>query len=157
MALPTTSPTAKITLNQGGTPVAFGKGFWSYVHADEEAEGGRIARLARDVRDQFQVLTSEPLELFLDRDPLSWGDAWRDKIDSNLASVAFFIPVLTPRYFMSPECAINSQGFDIRRHNKACQILSMGRLARTEVHGAFVRGISPGRRQTRGAIGGSQP
>jgi hypothetical protein len=36
------------------------QGFWSYVHADDEAEGSRISRLARDVAGQFQILTGEP-------------------------------------------------------------------------------------------------
>lgn len=91
--------------------MAASEGFWSYVHADDEAEGSRISRLARDVSGQFQMLTGEPLELFLDRDAIKWGDEWKDKIDSSLASVAFFIPVLTPRYFMSPECRRELQFF----------------------------------------------
>ena len=91
--------------------MAASEGFWSYVHADDEAEGSRISRLARDVSGQFQMLTGEPLELFLDRDAIKWGAEWKDKIDSSLASVAFFIPVLTPRYFMSPECRRELQFF----------------------------------------------
>ncbi len=86
-------------------------GFWSYVHDDDEAEGGRIARLANDVAAQFKMLTGEPLALFLDKDALEWGDKWREVVDSNLASVAFFIPVLTPRYFMSAECRRELQMF----------------------------------------------
>lgn len=87
------------------------QGFWSYVHADDQAEGERISRLARDVAGQFEMLTGEPLDLFLDRDAISWGEDWRNKIDSSLASVAFFIPVMTPRYFMSPECRREMQFF----------------------------------------------
>ncbi len=87
------------------------QGFWSYVHADDEAEGGRISRLARDVTGQFELLTGEPLTLFLDRDAIKWGEDWQSKVDSSLASVAFFIPVLTPRYFMSPECRRELQFF----------------------------------------------
>jgi len=34
-------------------------GFWSYVHADDDAESGRIAQLARDVVAQFEMLTGE--------------------------------------------------------------------------------------------------
>lgn len=79
-------------------------GFWSYVHADDDAESGRIAQLARDVRAQFEMLTGESIELFLDRDQLGWGDDWRPEIDASLASVAFFVPVITPRYFKSKEC-----------------------------------------------------
>ena len=48
--------------------MANSQGFWSYVHADDQAEGERISRLARDVADQFEMLTGEPLALFLDRD-----------------------------------------------------------------------------------------
>lgn len=79
-------------------------GFWSYVHADDQAEGDRISRLARDVIAQFEVITGETTSLFLDKDDIVWGENWRDTIDKNLASAAFFIPVMTPRYFMSPEC-----------------------------------------------------
>ncbi len=57
------------------------------------------------------MLTGETIELFLDKDTLEWGDKWRDKIDDTLASVAFFIPVMTPRYFMSPECRRELQYF----------------------------------------------
>lgn len=87
------------------------QGFWSYVHADDQSDGDRISRLARDVVDQFQMLTGETISLFLDKDALSWGDDWHNKIDLSLSSVAFFIPVMTPRYFMSPECRRELQFF----------------------------------------------
>ena len=87
------------------------QGFWSYVHEDDQVEGGRISRLARDVVAQFEMLTGDKLALFLDRDAIKWGEAWHEKIDSNLASVAFFIPVMTPRYFMRPECRRELQLF----------------------------------------------
>jgi hypothetical protein len=79
-------------------------GFWSYVHADDDAEGGRIVELAHDVVSQFELITGETVELFLDRDRLEWGDDWQPKVDSNLASVAFFIPIITTRFFASTEC-----------------------------------------------------
>jgi hypothetical protein len=79
-------------------------GFWSYVHADDKAENGRISLLAHHLVAQFEMLTGEPLSLFLDKDAIGWGEKWRDEIDSNLASVGFFVPVLTPRYFKSVQC-----------------------------------------------------
>lgn len=80
------------------------EGFFSYVHRDDVAEGGRICQLARDIKDQYEMLTGESISLFIDRDAIKWGEKWKELIDKNLASVAFFIPVLTPRYFQSPEC-----------------------------------------------------
>jgi len=79
-------------------------GFWSYVHDDDDADYGRISQLARDVRAQFEMLTGESINLFLDRDQLVWGDDWRPKIDASLSSIAFFVPVITPRFFRSEEC-----------------------------------------------------
>lgn len=87
------------------------QGFWSYVQQDDAADGGRIIRLAKDVVDQYEMLTGEKICLFLDKVAIEWGDDWRNKIEENLASVAFFIPVLTPRYFMSPECRSELQVF----------------------------------------------
>lgn len=87
------------------------KGFWSYVHADDDADGGRVTRLAHDVAAQYEMLTGEKIELFLDRDDISWGEECRKRIDESLSSIAFFIAVLTPRYFLSPECRRELQKF----------------------------------------------
>ncbi|MEI3866498.1 toll/interleukin-1 receptor domain-containing protein [Microbacterium sp. CCNWLW134] len=89
-------------------------GFWSYVHADDDAEGGRIAQLGRDIAAQFELLTGESIELFLDRDSLEWGAQWRERIETSLATIAFFVPVLTPRYFASAACRAELQTFSRR-------------------------------------------
>jgi hypothetical protein len=87
------------------------KGLWSYVHADDQDEGGRIRQLARDVKAQFEMQTGDTIELFFDADAIEWGDKWREKIDDGLATIAFFMPVLTPRYFQSAECRRELQSF----------------------------------------------
>ena len=87
------------------------KGFYSYVHNDDKAEKGRITQLVRDIVEQYGLITGDRIELFLDKDDLKWGDNWRAKIDDNLGSIAFFIPVLTPRYLMSMECRREMQYF----------------------------------------------
>lgn len=80
-------------------------GFWSYAHADDEAEGGRILQLADLVKAQYAAVTGgDELRLFIDRDDLEWGDEWRPKIEEALGVITFFIPVVTPRYLKSPEC-----------------------------------------------------
>src|SRR5215467_3239804 len=86
-------------------------GFWSYVHDDDDAEGGRIVQLARDVVKQYELITGDSIEIFLDRASVAWGEDWRDKVDASLASILFFIAVITPRYFRSPECRRELQTF----------------------------------------------
>lgn len=89
-------------------------GFWSYVHADDETDMGRVSQLARDLVSNYEALRGESIKLFLDRDDLHWGDTWRSEINGALSNVAFFVAVLTPRYFQSPECRREFQYFSER-------------------------------------------
>ena len=57
------------------------------------------------------MATGDTIDLFLDKDDLEWGDTWRQKLDESLSSVAFFIPVMTPRYFLSSQCRGEFQFF----------------------------------------------
>ena len=93
------------------------QGFWSYVHDDDKVDRGRISQLARDVVDEYLMLTGEEISLFLDKDTIEWGENWLNKIDSSLSSVGFFIQVITPRYFMSPQCRRELQFFARRANN----------------------------------------
>lgn len=78
-------------------------GFWSYVHADDEQDGQRITLLASLLRAEYELLTGESLEIFVDV-ALDWGDDWRSRIEEALAVTTFFIPIVTPRFFHSEEC-----------------------------------------------------
>ncbi len=79
-------------------------GFWSYAHDDDKLDNGAILKLAHLIAEEFALLSGEPLNLFIDQDSIAWGDAWRERINSALAQTTFFIPVITPRYFLQPEC-----------------------------------------------------
>lgn len=79
-------------------------GFWSYTHRDDRLDGGRIARLSEQIANAFEIITGEPLEIFLDKKSLEWGDAWRMRLDSALTSTTFLIPIVTPKFLMSQEC-----------------------------------------------------
>ena len=83
-------------------PTNYAGAFLSYVHKDDY--DGRISCLREDVRAEYETITGDPLDLFLDTEDLEWGDQWRTKIDDNIADHACFIAVMTPRYFLSPEC-----------------------------------------------------
>lgn len=77
--------------------------FYSYVHDDDEAEGGRIPRLARDINARYRLLFGEELDVFIDKD-LKWGEEWRNRIDHRLARATFFVPVVTRRFLQSEQC-----------------------------------------------------
>lgn len=78
-------------------------GFWSYVHADDTSENGRILRLSELIKEQYALLTGVDLKIFVDRD-IEWGQEWKRRIDESLQVTTFFIPILTPRYFLSEAC-----------------------------------------------------
>ncbi|MGM0360653.1 toll/interleukin-1 receptor domain-containing protein [Streptomyces griseoaurantiacus] len=79
-------------------------GFWSYTHRDDEIEQGRIKRLAQKIANEFEGITAEELEVFIDKKDIKWGDEWRKRIDNALVGSIFFMPIVTPRFFKSEEC-----------------------------------------------------
>jgi len=85
--------------------------FWSYARRDDEAENGRIVQLARDINAQYEMITGETLKAFIDRDSIALGENWRERIDESLVTAAFFVPILTPHYFMRSECRRELQTF----------------------------------------------
>jgi hypothetical protein len=78
--------------------------FLSYANLDNEREGGRIVRMRDLLRGEYEMLTGETIEIFVDRTNIGWGDDWRTEIESALEATTFFIPILTPTYFSRDEC-----------------------------------------------------
>lgn len=83
-------------------PIA--KAFLSYAHLDNDSEGGRILRLKGLIENEFLLLTGSRIEIFTDDSGILWGDDWRERIEEALQETTFFIPVLTPTYFVRDEC-----------------------------------------------------
>ncbi|RKR20512.1 toll/interleukin-1 receptor domain-containing protein [Arthrobacter oryzae] len=80
------------------------KAFLSYAHVDNEREDGRIRRLAELLRAEFEFLTGETIDIFVDSAEIRWGHDFRAQLDEALQNTTFFIPVLTPTYFLREEC-----------------------------------------------------
>lgn len=80
------------------------KAFLSYAHADNEREDGRIRRLAHLIRSEFEFLTGETIDIFVDSAEIRWGQDFRNRLDEAMQNTTFFIPVLTPTYFLREEC-----------------------------------------------------
>ena len=94
----------RIALPTMSEPTGQAAGFWSYTHQDNDQDDGRILRLSERIRAEYSLLTGDDLNLFVDREGIAWGNEWRQRIDGALDLTAFFIPVVTPRYFTRDEC-----------------------------------------------------
>lgn len=78
--------------------------FISYTRSDNQQFNGVVDRLKQDLAGRFEATTGRPLQVFLDRETIGWGDDWRKKIRTSIESATFFIPVVTMRYFQSGPC-----------------------------------------------------
>lgn len=79
-------------------------GFWSYTHRDNDLDRGRVARLAQDIVDEYELQTGKPLRMFVDSISIEWGNEWRRNIDEALDGIVFFIAIITPLYLRSIAC-----------------------------------------------------
>ena len=73
------------------------KGFFSYAHGDDVRNS--LTELKQDLITEYHQVTGEELQIFFDKDGISWGDLWQDNIVAGIDSSAFFIPILSPLYF----------------------------------------------------------
>lgn len=80
------------------------KCFISYVHSDNESFRGVADRLKSDISNQYEAHTGRPLDIFLDRESIGWGQDWPSRIRESVESATIFIPVVTMRYFQSESC-----------------------------------------------------
>ena len=78
-------------------------GFWSYVHADNDAVDGAILNLRKLIVNAYSIITGGDLTLFVDTE-INWGEEWEKRIADSIAGTTFFIPVITPRFFKSKAC-----------------------------------------------------
>jgi TIR domain len=77
--------------------------FFSYVHFDDQTDGGRLTEFRKRLSAEVRVQTGEEFPIFQDKD-LKWGENWKKRIDESLDSTTFFIPIITPSFFNSQPC-----------------------------------------------------
>src|SRR3984893_4699706 len=91
-------------------PVAF----LSYVRSDDAHDFGRISELRRSLEGEVKIQTGHAFHIFQDRNDISWGEQWKERIESALRGVTFLIPIVPPSYFQSPACRSEFHTFLIR-------------------------------------------
>ena len=91
--------------------------FFSYVHSDDEHDGGQITRLHDLLQGEVRMQLGEAdFDIFLDRDDIAWGQNWRGRIDASLGAVTLLIPIVTPTFFASAECRRELERFLTREN-----------------------------------------
>jgi hypothetical protein len=86
-------------------------GFMSYVRDDDTYERGRLTELRTRLSGEVAAQRGEPFPIFQDREDISWGQQWQERIDSSLDSATFLIPIITPRFFRSEACRAELERF----------------------------------------------
>jgi formylglycine-generating enzyme required for sulfatase activity len=79
--------------------------FLSYTRFDDRH--GRITDFRTWLSDAVREASGEPFDIFQDVDDakgIALGQRWKDVLDEMLDQARFFIPILTPSFFKSPNC-----------------------------------------------------
>jgi F-box protein 11 len=93
--------------------------FMSYVRFNDQHDEGRLTQFRNRLSAEVEAQTAEQFPIFQDRSDIYWGQAWRDRIESSINSVAFLIPIITPSFFKSLPCRAEVEGFMAREQKLA--------------------------------------
>ena len=64
-------------------------------------------RLVREV----SMHTRQELTILQDRNDSLWVQTWKDRVEDRIDDVTFLIPILTPRFFLNPDCRSDLRRF----------------------------------------------
>jgi hypothetical protein len=88
--------------------------FMSYVRSDDDHDSGRISELRQRLEGEIKMQTGRTFHIFQDRNDISWGQQWKERIEDALLDVTFLIPIVTPSYFQSYACKTEFEIFRVR-------------------------------------------
>jgi parallel beta-helix repeat protein len=83
----------------------------SYARFDDEHENGRLSELCARLSGEVQMQLGEKFSIFQDRNDISWGQQWKQRIEDAIDATTFLIPILTPGFFRSPACRSEVERF----------------------------------------------
>jgi formylglycine-generating enzyme required for sulfatase activity len=83
----------------------------SYARFDDENDGAYLTDLRERLSREVRAYTGRPFHIFQDTKDIPWGQPFAQRIDTALATITFFIPILTPSFFQSEFCCSELQKF----------------------------------------------
>jgi parallel beta-helix repeat protein len=78
--------------------------FMSYVRMDDQHESGRLTELCSRLAGEVRIQLGQEFLIFQDRNDISWGEQWKQRIDGTIDATTFLIPIITPSFFKSSAC-----------------------------------------------------
>jgi formylglycine-generating enzyme required for sulfatase activity len=83
----------------------------SYTRFDDENDGAYLTDLRERLSREVRAYTGRPFHIFQDTEDIKWGQPFEERIDTALATINFFIPILTPSFFTSRFCRYELEQF----------------------------------------------
>jgi parallel beta-helix repeat protein len=78
--------------------------FLSYAHFADNFDDGYLTQFCLRLSGEVCLQRGDDFPIFQDRKDISWGDCWKERINSSLDTTTFLIPVITPGFFKSEYC-----------------------------------------------------
>jgi len=83
----------------------------SYTRFDDENDGAFLTAFRERLSREVQAHRGEPFPIFQDIEDIKWGQPFAERIKDALATITFFIPILTPSFFKSKWCCYELEQF----------------------------------------------
>jgi hypothetical protein len=82
-------------------------GFWVYTHSDDQASGGRLSQLRKQLAQelQYKLGDRQRVDIWQDLSKIDPGSDWLDETAKAIEKSSFCIPILTPAFWRSVSCA----------------------------------------------------
>lgn len=74
----------------------------SYVHSDNSYK--RLTKFHEHLSIEAHLQRGEIFKIFMDKKDIKYGQAWHERITKTIDHSTFFIPIITPSFFMSTSC-----------------------------------------------------
>jgi TIR domain len=78
--------------------------FASYARVDDRATYGRIETFINDVSNIYSSMTGMDVGIFFDKDSISPGEEWKDRIRLGLSASSVLLAFISPAYLRSVNC-----------------------------------------------------
>ena len=78
--------------------------FLSYDDLDDHHDGGRMRLFRERLVREVSMHSRQELTILQDRNDSLWVQTWKDRVEDRLDDVTFLIAILSPRFFVNPDC-----------------------------------------------------